>query len=143
MCFQNLFYTYSSWSLRMCNLVLCKSVRQKNKWSSVRQKIIQICSYFQYEILFLMKEFIDSELPSAEWQRLLNKFVTFNDLFLGGWQPSFPRSLETCFARMLLSYAPKSNVSYTIFSAILTFFWSSISSFLLDLVPIRLWSFPR
>ena len=44
----------------------------------------------QIEILFNewistnFRSFMDSELPSALWQRLFNKFVALNDLLPGG-----------------------------------------------------------
>ena len=98
-CVCRILYAHSSWNLQMRSLVLCKSVGQK---------MAEICNYLQFEMLFnewistIFRISMDSEPPSSWWQRLLNKFVAFNNLLLGGWQPSLSQSPETRFAGMPL-----------------------------------------
>ena len=85
-------------------------------------------SFFNEMVSAIFCIFMDSELPSAWCQHLLNKFVAFYNLLLGWWQQPLSRSLE-------------SNMSWPIFWAIYHFFRSSFSSLLLDFVRIHLWSF--
>ena len=91
-------------------------------------QLFAIWNYFFNEwISTIFRIFMDSKLPSAWWQRLFNKFVAFNVLLLGRWQPLLSRSLETRFAGMPLSFPTKSNMFWPIFSAILKFFYRPFS----------------